>query len=82
MRTVMITTKLFLCKLICSLNFKLFCVYSKIQTKNFDYTNQQKKNGLLYLKPGADWPYNEVGKIPRGPSRLGAPKAIGGPPAS
>jgi hypothetical protein len=31
---------------------------------------------------GADWPYNEVGKIPRGPSRLGAPKAIGGPSAS
>jgi hypothetical protein len=23
---------------------------------------------------GADWPYNEVGKIPRGPSSLGAPE--------
>jgi hypothetical protein len=28
----------------------------------------------------ADWPYNEVGPIPRGrPSSLGTPKAIGGP---
>jgi hypothetical protein len=28
----------------------------------------------LCLCPGADWPNNEVGKIPRGPSRLGAPQ--------
>jgi hypothetical protein len=28
-------------------------------------------------QPGADWPYNEVGKMPRGPSSLRAPKAIG-----
>jgi retron-type reverse transcriptase len=34
------------------------------------------------IDAGADWPYNEVGKIPRGPSSLEAPKAIGGPPAS
>jgi hypothetical protein len=34
------------------------------------------------LIAGADWPYNEVGKIPRGPFSLGALKAIGGPPAS
>jgi hypothetical protein len=38
-------------------------------------------SGYTLLKAGADWPYNEVGKIPRG-SRLGAPKAIGGPSAS
>jgi hypothetical protein len=25
---------------------------------------------------GVDWPYNEVGKIPRGPSSLGSPNAI------
>jgi hypothetical protein len=37
---------------------------------------------ILDMGPGADWPYNEVGKIPRGPSSLGTPKAIGGPPAS
>jgi hypothetical protein len=34
---------------------------------------------LFFISTRADWPYNEVGKIPRGPSRLGAPKAIGGP---
>jgi hypothetical protein len=37
---------------------------------------------LGLILAGADWPYNEVGKITRGPSRLGAPKAIGGPSAS
>jgi hypothetical protein len=44
----------------------------------------QKHNFLMKLLwlTGADWPYNEVGKIPRGPSRMGAPKALGGPSAS
>jgi hypothetical protein len=30
--------------------------------------------GHIGSKAGADWPYNEVGKIPRGPSSLGAPQ--------
>jgi hypothetical protein len=34
------------------------------------------------LKTGADWPYNEVGKIPRGPSSWGPLRQSGGPPAS
>jgi hypothetical protein len=32
----------------------------------------------LLTSQGADWPYNEVGKIPRALSSLGAPKAFGG----
>jgi hypothetical protein len=47
----------------------------------------EPKNGIwgpksVRLCAGADWPYNEVGKIPRGPFRLGAPRPIGGPSAS
>jgi hypothetical protein len=34
---------------------------------------------INYLRSGANWPYNEVGKIPRGLSSLGAYKAIGAP---
>jgi hypothetical protein len=46
---------------------------------NFFHLQNKKKESWA----GADWPYNEVGKIPRGPSsRLGAHKAIGGPSAS
>jgi hypothetical protein len=34
---------------------------------------------VIVTRDRTDWPYNEVGKIPRGPSSLGAPKAIGAP---
>jgi hypothetical protein len=29
-----------------------------------------------WMYAGADWPYNEVGKIPRGPSSSGAPSIM------
>jgi hypothetical protein len=48
----------------------------------FGYMRLQSTPTDIWRYAGAGWQYNEVGKIPRGPSRLGAPKAIGGPSAS
>jgi hypothetical protein len=66
-------------------HFVLVCEYSS-KTNCKTLTSSQtiiwfQPEADWSLWPGADWPYNE-GKIPRGPSRLWAPKAIGGPSAS
>jgi hypothetical protein len=50
-----------------------------VYVKKFKKTNFIKQ--ATKQATGADWPYNEVGKIPRGPSSLEAPKINGNPPS-
>jgi hypothetical protein len=59
---------------------KCLVVVNKLVNKSNILNKKETEENII--QAGADWPYNEVGKIPRGPSSLGAPKAIKSPPAS
>jgi hypothetical protein len=60
---------------------KISRIFPKMEINNAFSSLKDEVNNIIWQPPRVDWPYKEVGKIPRGSSSLRAPKAIGGPPS-